>query len=55
MVTGGPHRRRGTVREAAVEIARSHTAKAGSTLATIKARLYAPALAALRAKDIQVL
>ncbi|GAA5021687.1 enoyl-CoA hydratase-related protein [Kitasatospora paranensis] len=42
------------VRQSAVEIARSHAAKAGATLGTIKTRMYAPALAALRDKDIPV-
>ncbi|MFF4508061.1 enoyl-CoA hydratase-related protein [Streptomyces sp. NPDC001401] len=36
------------VRTTAVGIARAQAAKAGDTLATIKARMYAPALAALR-------
>ncbi|MFD6275081.1 enoyl-CoA hydratase-related protein [Streptomyces sp. NPDC060209] len=36
------------VRTTALEIARTHTAKAGDTLGTIKARMYAPALTALR-------
>lgn len=36
------------VRGTAVEIARSLTSKAGPTLGTIKSRMYAPALAALR-------
>ncbi|GAB2837322.1 enoyl-CoA hydratase-related protein [Streptomyces daliensis] len=39
------------VRATAVEIAGSLTSKAGPTLGTIKARMYAPALAALRDKD----
>ncbi|ACZ88032.1 enoyl-CoA hydratase-related protein [Streptosporangium roseum] len=39
------------VRQAAVEIARPQAGKAGPTLATIKARMYAPALAALRDRD----
>ncbi|MGW7520735.1 enoyl-CoA hydratase-related protein [Streptomyces sp. NPDC054796] len=39
------------VRATAVEIAGSLTGKAGPTLGTIKARMYAPALAALRDKD----
>ncbi|MDT3396899.1 enoyl-CoA hydratase-related protein [Streptomyces sp. B1866] len=38
----------GAVRETALELARSQTAKAGPTLGTIKARMYGPALAALR-------
>ncbi|WP_371483794.1 enoyl-CoA hydratase-related protein [Kitasatospora sp. NBC_00315] len=41
-----------TVRRAAVEIAAAQTTKAGPTLGTIKARMYAPALAALRETDI---
>ncbi|MGW2840609.1 enoyl-CoA hydratase-related protein [Streptomyces sp. NPDC001493] len=36
------------VRSTAVDLARTNAAKAGDTLATIKARMYAPALAALR-------
>ena len=36
------------VRSAAVEIAGAHAGKAGDTLATIKSRMYAPALAVLR-------
>jgi Delta3-Delta2-enoyl-CoA isomerase len=36
------------VRSCAVEIARAHTGRAGGTLATIKSRMYAPALAVLR-------
>jgi enoyl-CoA hydratase/carnithine racemase len=40
------------VRPAAVEIARAQAAKAGPTLRTIKARLYAPVLDALREKDL---
>ncbi|MEU9916247.1 enoyl-CoA hydratase-related protein [Streptomyces sp. NPDC051001] len=36
------------VRSTALEIAQTQAAKAGDTLATIKARMYAPALAALR-------
>ncbi|MEU5951090.1 enoyl-CoA hydratase-related protein [Streptomyces sp. NPDC047525] len=39
------------VRRTAVEIARSQVSKAGPTLGTIKTRMYAPALAALRDKD----
>jgi enoyl-CoA hydratase/carnithine racemase len=42
------------VRETALEIARLQVAKAGPTLGTIKARMYAPALDALRDKDIPV-
>jgi len=42
------------VRQAAIEIAQAQAAKAGPTLGTIKARMYAPALAALREKDIQL-
>jgi enoyl-CoA hydratase/carnithine racemase len=37
---------------AAVRIARAQAAKAGPTLGTIKARMYAPALEALREKEI---
>ncbi|MFI6791997.1 enoyl-CoA hydratase-related protein [Nonomuraea sp. NPDC050383] len=40
------------VRRTAVEIARALTAKAGATLGTIKARMYAPVLAALRDGDV---
>ena len=40
------------VRPAAMEIARAHAGQAGRTLATIKARMYGPALDALRDKDI---
>jgi enoyl-CoA hydratase/carnithine racemase len=36
------------VRSAALEIAQAQAAKAGDTLATIKARMYAPVLATLR-------
>ncbi|MFC9680194.1 enoyl-CoA hydratase-related protein [Streptomyces sp. NPDC056948] len=36
------------VRDAALEIARARLSKAGDTLGTIKARMYAPALATLR-------
>ncbi|MFJ3233864.1 enoyl-CoA hydratase-related protein [Streptomyces sp. NPDC086787] len=36
------------VRETAVEIAQAHAGRAGDTLGTIKARMYAPVLAALR-------
>lgn len=36
------------VRATALEIARAHLSRAGDTLGTIKARLYAPVLAALR-------
>lgn len=36
------------VRATAMEIAREHVSRAGDTLGTIKARLYAPVLAALR-------
>ena len=39
------------VRSTAVEIARAQVAKAGDTLGTIKARMYAPALATLRDTD----
>ena len=41
-----------SVRTAAIEIARAHAAKAGPTLGTIKARMYAAVLDALREKDI---
>ena len=40
------------VRSTAIEIARAHTSKAGPTLGTIKSRMYAPTLDALRDKDI---
>lgn len=43
-----------SVRQAAVEIARSQVAKAGPTLGTIKTRMYGPALDALRDKDVQL-
>ena len=36
------------VRATALEIAQAHLSRAGDTLGTIKARLYAPVLAALR-------
>ena len=36
------------MRATAVEIAAAQVGKAGETLGTIKARMYAPALAALR-------
>jgi enoyl-CoA hydratase/carnithine racemase len=39
------------VRSTAVEIAAAHRAKAGPVLGTIKSRLYAPALEALRDRD----
>jgi Delta3-Delta2-enoyl-CoA isomerase len=39
------------VRGTAVEIAAAHADKAGTTLGTIKARMYAPVLAALRDPD----
>jgi enoyl-CoA hydratase/carnithine racemase len=39
------------LRRTAVEIARSQAAKAGPTLGTIKARMYAPVLEALRRTD----
>jgi enoyl-CoA hydratase/carnithine racemase len=39
------------VRSTAVEIARAQAGKAGPTLGTIKARMYAPVLDALRDKD----
>jgi enoyl-CoA hydratase/carnithine racemase len=39
------------VRRTAVELARAQAAKAGPTLATIKARMYTPALNALRDRD----
>jgi enoyl-CoA hydratase/carnithine racemase len=38
------------VRETAIAFARAHVAKAGPTLETIKTRMYAPVLAALRAE-----
>ena len=41
----------GAVRDTAVELARSYPGKAGSTLGTIKARMYGPVLDALRDKD----
>ncbi|MGW6026322.1 enoyl-CoA hydratase-related protein [Streptomyces sp. NPDC055099] len=41
----------GAVRETAVELAQALVGKAGPTLGTIKARMYAPALTALRDKD----
>ncbi|MGW0816511.1 enoyl-CoA hydratase-related protein [Streptomyces viridiviolaceus] len=37
-----------SVRTTALELAQTHTSKAGDTLATIKARMYAPVLTALR-------
>ncbi|MBA6433303.1 enoyl-CoA hydratase-related protein [Streptomyces sp. GMR22] len=40
-----------SVRSTAVELAAAQVGKAGDTLGTIKSRMYAPALAALRAKD----
>jgi Delta3-Delta2-enoyl-CoA isomerase len=40
------------VRQAAVEIARAQVGKAGPVLATIKSRMYAPALDALHDPDI---
>jgi enoyl-CoA hydratase/carnithine racemase len=40
------------VRQAAIETARAHAAKAGPTLGTIKTRMYASVLDALRDKDI---
>jgi enoyl-CoA hydratase/carnithine racemase len=40
-----------SVRPSAMQIAQAHTSKAGPTLATIKARMYAPALQALRDTD----
>ncbi|MDX3226743.1 enoyl-CoA hydratase-related protein [Streptomyces sp. ME19-01-6] len=40
------------VRSTAIEFAATQVGKAGETLGTIKARMYAPALAALRDKDI---
>jgi enoyl-CoA hydratase/carnithine racemase len=40
------------VRPAAMEIAQAQAGKAGPTLGTIKARMYEPALGALRDKDI---
>jgi Delta3-Delta2-enoyl-CoA isomerase len=39
------------VRQAAAEIAQPQAAKAGPTLGTIKTRMYAPVLDALRQKD----
>ncbi|MFI0451835.1 enoyl-CoA hydratase-related protein [Actinomadura sp. 6N118] len=39
------------VRQTAVDIAQSQVGKAGTTLGTIKTRMYAPALAALQDKD----
>jgi enoyl-CoA hydratase/carnithine racemase len=39
------------VRSTAIELAQAQAGKAGDTLGTIKARLYAPALDALRDKD----
>ncbi|MFF0395735.1 hypothetical protein ACFYSJ_08135 [Streptomyces sp. NPDC005248] len=36
------------LRSTAIEIAQAQVSKAGDTLGTIKARMYAPALAALR-------
>ncbi|WP_214410308.1 enoyl-CoA hydratase-related protein [Sphaerisporangium fuscum] len=42
------------VRQAALEIAGPQAAKAGPTLGTIKTRMYAPVLHALREKDIPV-
>lgn len=41
-----------SVRQTAVDLARGHAGKAGSTLATIKARMYATVIDALRDKDI---
>ncbi|WP_438452802.1 enoyl-CoA hydratase-related protein [Streptomyces asiaticus] len=40
-----------SVRSTAVELAAAQVGKAGDTLGTIKSRMYAPALAALRAND----
>ncbi|MBL1117613.1 enoyl-CoA hydratase/isomerase family protein [Streptomyces sp. 110] len=40
-----------SVRSTAVELAAAQAGKAGDTLGTIKSRMYAPVLAALRAKD----
>ncbi|MEU8873985.1 hypothetical protein AB0D24_23020 [Streptomyces javensis] len=40
-----------SVRSTAVELAAAQVGKAGDTLGTIKSRMYAPVLAALRAKD----
>jgi Delta3-Delta2-enoyl-CoA isomerase len=42
------------LRQAAIEIASAQIAKAGPTIATIKARMYASVLDALREKDIQL-
>jgi enoyl-CoA hydratase/carnithine racemase len=39
-----------TIRAAAIDMARDQTAKAGPTLGTIKARMYAPVVEALREK-----
>jgi Delta3-Delta2-enoyl-CoA isomerase len=39
------------VRSSAIEIARAHVGKAGPTLGTIKSRMYASALEALRDKE----
>ncbi|MFF5278219.1 hypothetical protein ACWD9K_25680 [Streptomyces sp. 900116325] len=39
------------LRSTAIEIAQAQVSKAGDTLGTIKARMYAPALAALREKS----
>jgi hypothetical protein len=41
-----------SVRTAAAELAAAQAAKAGPALGTIKSRLYAPVVAALRDKDI---
>ncbi|MGW0904298.1 enoyl-CoA hydratase-related protein [Streptomyces sp. NPDC002853] len=41
----------GSVRRTAMELAQTLVGKAGPTLGTIKARMYAPALTALRDKD----
>ena len=40
-----------TLRPAAVELAGAHTGKAGATIGTIKARMYAPVVTSLRTKD----
>ncbi len=40
------------LRQAAIELARPHAAKAGRTVGTIKERMYATALEALREKDV---
>ncbi|MEW1912475.1 enoyl-CoA hydratase-related protein [Kitasatospora sp. NPDC085895] len=42
----------GSLRRTALDLAATHTTKAGPTVGTIKTRMYGPALAALREKDI---